>query len=233
MKKAGIIGGLSTVSTELFYREINLCAQKREPVEYPALLINSVSLEDFIPYLNDKKNLIKSINNEIGKIHEHVDVLAIICNTVHYVIDEIREFSNVPVLAIHEEVGKVLDESKVKKIGLLGTKTTIDQHLYQNELMKTEVQFEVLDIEEMEELDKLIFKEIIFGRGHEKMKPLAKKYIEFFENKGCDSILLACTELSLFFSQDDTRLRLFSTLKILAESVFEYVSQNNKNIRIA
>lgn len=136
MKRIGIIGGLGPQSTELFYRELIRLCQTRKEVEYPKILINSINLWEFVHLLNNKKSTLNLVKKEISQIQDHVDFVALVCNTIHFIIDEIRKFSKVPILAIHEEVVKEISESKIKKVGILGTKTTVYNNFYQNELKK-------------------------------------------------------------------------------------------------
>ncbi|MEM4330466.1 MAG: amino acid racemase [Candidatus Pacearchaeota archaeon] len=226
MKKIGIIGGLGPQSTELFYHEFIRLCQTRKKVEYPSILINSVNLWQFVRLLNDKKSLINFVKNEIAKIQDYVDFIAIPCNTIHFIIDEIREFSKVPVIAIHEEVVKEISKSKIKKVGILGTKTTVYNNFYQKELRKNNIDFEILSKDEEEKLNSLIFDKMLHGKDYEKMHKLLVKDIKILKNKGCEGIILACTELPLFIKQEEVDVKLFESTNILCKSVFEKVFNN-------
>ena len=221
MKKIGIIGGLGPQSTELFYHEFIRLCQTRKEVEYPNMLINSMDLWEFVHLLKDKKSTFNLVKNEISKIQDNVDFIASPCNTIHFIIDEIREFSKVSVLAIHEEVVKEISKSKIKKIGILGTKTTVYNNFYQNELEKNNIDFEILSEQEEEKLNSLIFDKMLHGKDYDEMHKLLVKDIQLLKNKGCDGIILACTELPLFIKQEDVDVKLFASTNILAKSVFE------------
>jgi aspartate racemase len=221
MKKIGIIGGLGPQSTELFYHEFIRLCQTRKEVEYPNMFINSMNLWEFVHLLNDKKLTFNLVKKEIAKIQDHVDFIASPCNTIHFIIDEIREFSKIPVLAIHEEVVKEVSKSKIKKVGILGTKTTVYNNYYQNELEKNNIDFEILSEQEEEKLNSLIFDKMLHGKDYNEMHKLLVKDIQLLKNKGCDGIILACTELPLFIKQKDVDVKLFASTNILAKSVFE------------
>ena len=222
MKKVGVIGGLSALSSEIFYSEFIRQAQQREPVEYPAIMINSVSVKAFLPHLQDSVQLLDLLTAEIAKIQDHVDVIAIPCNTVHYLIDQLRAFSKVPILAIQEETVEAIEKTPVKKVGILGTKTTIGKDIYQQELDKINVDYEVMELTAQETLNTLLFGKVIYGKGYQEMREFVDQSIRYFESKGCDSVLLACTELPLFAPYGKTDIPLFSTLKILVESSFQF-----------
>lgn len=222
MKKIGIIGGLGPQSTELFYNEwIRLC-QTRSYVEYPNLLINSLDMWKFLNVLKEKELAINIVKNEISKIQDHVDAIALVCNTIHFIIDEIREFSKIPVFAIHEEVVKEVLKTKIKKVGILGTKTTVQSNFYQKELEKNFINFEILDEDEEEKLDSLIFEKMLHGKDYADMKTILNSDIQIFKQRGCEGVILACTELPLFVEQKDSDIQIFSSTHILARSVFDF-----------
>ncbi len=221
MKRIGIIGGLGPQSTELFYHEFIKICQTREEIEYPNLLINSLNTMEFVRLLDDRKSLVTLVNREIGKIQDYVDFIASPCNTIHYLINEMRQFSKVPIVAIHEEVVKEISKSKIKKVGILGTKTTIYNNLYQDELKEKNIDFEILSEEEEERLNSLIFDKMLLGKGYGEMHEILLKNIQYFDEKGCEGVVLACTELPLFIKQKEVGIKLFSSTHILAKSVLE------------
>ena len=223
MKNIGIIGGLAPQSTTLFYAEIIRLCQLHEHVEYPNMLINSLKLMDVVSLLNDKASLLQLIKQEIGKIQEHVDFIAIPCNTIHFIIDEIREMASVPILAIHEEVCKNISLSHMTRVGILGTKTTVYNNFYQKELDTYGIAHEILDEENETELNAMIFNKMIHGKNYFEMQELIKKHIDILSQRGCDAIVLACTELPLFISQDAVPVKLFASTTILASSVVQMV----------
>lgn len=222
MKKIGVIGGLAPQSTELFYRELMGWCQQESRVEYPNLLINSLETKEFIKLLDNKEALINFVNNEISKIQDCVDFIVAPCNTLHFIIKEMRAFSKVHIIAIHEEVVKEIKNAKVKKVGLLGTEMTIVNEFYQKELARVGIPYEVLDAEMEGQLNWLIWNKMIDGKDYGKMAELLKKDLEFLKMKGCDSVALVCTELPLFINQKDTDVKLFSSTGILAKATFEY-----------
>ncbi len=163
------------------------------------------------------------IEEELLKIDDKVDFIASPCNTIHWITPEIRKMTSRPFIAIHEEVVKEIVSLNVKKVGILSTKTTVGAHFYQDELRKHHVGFETLCDADEEKLDSLIWSKMLHGKELESMRVLLKKYVAQFKRHGCDGVILACTELPLFISQEDVDVRLFSSTHILARSVVERV----------
>ena len=90
MKTAGILGGLGPQSTALFYQEIIRLSQSRRIVEYPRMIINSMSIWDFSNKMNDKDQLFELLSKEIERIQDQTDFLAMVCNTAHCIIDRLQ-----------------------------------------------------------------------------------------------------------------------------------------------
>jgi len=223
MKKLGIIGGLGPQSTELFYHELVRLCQTRGDVEYPNILLNSLELWRFFDISGDNPNLINNVREEISKIQDHVDFIVSPCNSIHLIINEMRDFSKVPILAIHEEVVKEVSKSSIKKVGILGTKITLEGKVYQKELEKNNISFELIRGESEEKMNTLIFNKMLQGKNYNEMHDLLLKHIESLKERGCDGVILACTELPLFINQDEVDIKLFPSTNILARSAFEKI----------
>ncbi len=221
IKTAGVIGGLGPQSTSLFYQTMTDYCLAQELPRFPRLLINSVNMWEVTEILKQKDldRLLSFLQKEIGLIQQQVDFLVMVCNSIHAVIEPIRESLDIPVLAIHEEVCKEVAKTDIKKIGILGTKTTVANRFYQEELSKYEIDVAILPQAQEAALDAVIFEEILYGRGEGKMKKLIIEAIDHLRQQACEGVILACTELPLFASQADTDMPLFSSTDILAKTV--------------
>ena len=220
-KTAGVLGGLAPQSTSLFYQTItNYCLENNVP-DFPRLLINSVNPWEVIEILKrkDLEALLSFLVREIRLIENQADFLVMVCNSIHAVIDPLRKAVDIPILAIYEEVCARIARTSIKKVGILGTKTTVDNCFYQKELTKYGISAAVLPQDQEEVFDKFIFEEMLKGRGKGTMKRLILEGIDQMERQGCEAVILACTELPLFVNQKDTDMPLFSSTEILATSV--------------
>ena len=128
-------------------------------------------------------------------------------------------------LAIYEEVCREIGAVRPEKVGILGTKATIDHCFYQNELLKYGISSAVLLPEKEAAFDHHIFEEMLRGRKLGTMKKMTLEAIDELKRDGCDAVILACTELPLFVSQEDSDIPLFSSTGILA-------LYGNDNLRI-
>lgn len=220
---AGIIGGLAPQSTSLFYDTITqLCLQQQRPA-MPRLLVNSVNTWAVTDLLaqKDMDGLFLFLRKEIGLIHKHIDFLVMACNSVHAVLEPLRAVFNFPILAIHEEVCREVALSGLQKVGVLGTKTTIDHGFYRTELAHYGIDCGIQTPDRLLELDRLIFDELIKGKGLGRVKQCLLNGVEDLREQGCKGVILACTELPLFLAQEDTDMPLFLSTQLLAKGVVE------------
>ncbi|MEL6675987.1 MAG: amino acid racemase [Bacteroidota bacterium] len=220
MKTAGILGGLGPQSTALFYEEIMRLAQQSDEANYPPMIINSMSVWEFSQRMYDLDKLFDLVSTEIARIQPQVDFLAMVCNTAHSIIGPLREFAQVPLLAIQEEVVKKVRQKGGKKIGILGTKVTTGCLMYQEELFRYGLQAAWLPYHELESFNKLIFEKMLKGQSYDLMHLHLKRYATMFKEMDCDGVILGCTEFPLFLTASDVDIPLYPSTQILAESVF-------------
>ncbi len=221
IKTAGIIGGLGPQSTSLFYQAYTQYCLDHHLPAYPRLLINSVDSWEVIEILQEKDmgKLFQFLRQEVELIQDQVDFIVMVCNSVHAVLDQLRAVSKVPILSIYEEVCKEIALSTNKKVGILGTKTTVDSCFYQRKLEYYHIDYEVLPDTQGKAIDQYIFEELLRGRDSGAMKQMLLKGIDQLKDMGCDAIILACTELPIFVTQADTDVPLFMSTQILAHKV--------------
>ena len=221
MKTAGILGGLGPQSTALFYEEIIRLSQSRDVVEYPRMIINSMSIWDFSNSMNDKVELFMLLSREMERIQGEVDFLAMVCNTAHSIIDHLRVHARVPLLAIQEEVVKKVRADGLKKVGIIGTTITSNSMVYTNELDKFGIASQTLPDHVLATFNQLIFDEMLRGESYDAMHTQMIQHSQSLIDQGCEGIILGCTELPLFISQEDVPVPVYASTQILAESVID------------
>ena len=223
IKTAGILGGLGPQSTSLFYDAYTqYCLELNLPA-YPRLLINSVNAWEVIEILKEKDltRLYYFLKKEIDLIGDRIDFLVMVCNSIHAVLTPLRESVAFPILSIYEEVCKEVSRSSMKKVGILGTKTTVDNCFYQEELARYGIDHVILPPAREAAFDAFIFDEMLYGRGEGTMKRLILDGIRYLEEQGCEGVIMACTELPLFVTQMDTDMPLFMSTQVLAQVVVD------------
>ncbi len=146
------------------------------------------------------------------------DFVIIPANTVHKVIDNIKKRATIPVLSILDMVAAECQRHNLKKVGILGTRWTMADHLYQNPLLLFDIEEIIPSEEDQDIVQKAIFKELI-PTGNVKSKTLAAllAVTERLKARGCDGVALACTELPLVLNKENCKILTLDTTAILAE----------------
>ena len=226
MKKIGLIGGTTPESTCYYYRNyIRLSREKFGPFTFPELIIYSINFEEFKNnprgWEGRKEILIKA-----AKALEKAgaEIIALTANTPHIVFPEVQKAVNVPMVSIIEALIEEMKKRDVKKVLLLGTKTTMTADFYKNALR--EAGFEVITPteEEIDEIDRIIFEELAFENL--KSKPYLVDLVErYAKEKGVEGVILGCTELPLAIKQGDVPVEVFDTAEIHMRKLIELAAE--------
>lgn len=151
------------------------------------------------------------------------DFVIIPANTVHKVIDNIKQRATVPVLSMLDMVAAECRRHNLKKVGILGTRWTMADHLYQNQLRLHNIEELIPSQEDQDIVQKAIFEQLI-PTGNVKSKTLDAllAVTERLKARGCDGIALACTELPLVLNSENCGILTLDTTAILAEGAVRH-----------
>jgi aspartate racemase len=230
MKRLGVIGGIGPLATVYFYNSLIELCKKRLNSNFPHIIINNVETWKFVSTIGNRQEMANFLIKEIKEIEEHCDIIVIVCNTAHSVIEEIKKEIKRPIIEIHKEVVKKIKQSKIKKVGVLGTALTLQSNLYFEEFEKNGIKYEVLSALYESGLDRFSKNGIAKRITPSKLKKIKEKflrYVDFFKQQGCKGVLLGCTDYSFFISKKDVKgIKLFSSTDILAEAVIDELKKD-------
>ena len=219
MKICGIVGGMGPEATALFYMKI--IKQFKNTSGYPPVLIYSVPepfqvANSFLQFNQDGYQLRELAIQGIEMVHNKVDFCVIPCNTAHIYINAIRERSRVPIFSIVEETCKHLINCNRKQVGILATTATIENQLYTRPFLESNI-VPIIPTEEQQAAVAEIIVRIVKGEINEADKAALLKVIENLKQMGAECVILACTDLPILVTQEDTNLPLVDTMDVLAE----------------
>ena len=143
------------------------------------------------------------------------------CNTVHCFIDDLKEFSDKPVLSIVDEVVKKLKKERAKNVGIIASESTLRNGFYSDQLKKQGISVILPEKEDFTKITGLIL-EIMSGKYEGSSKSKVIGTIQKFGKKNADAVLLGCTEIPLAINSSDVDNDLHDSLSILAESTLEF-----------
>lgn len=228
-KTIGIIGGMGPMATSyLFELIIKMTDAKKDQDNIDLIIMNRASIPDRTAFLKGEssESPLPHIINEIKKLEKcDVDAFAIACNTSHYFAKEIVKSTNLKFINMIEETVKKASSRKVKKIGLMVTTGTLQTKLYQNMLESYDIDYEVPSNEYQDIIMKIIYDDVKANKPVE--WDLFFEVEKMFINKGCDSFILGCTELSTLKQTGSLNdLMYIDSSEALAESIINYAKNN-------
>ena len=227
MKTIGLIGGMSWESSIEYYRIINETARDRLGGFHSARsIMYSVDFAE-IETLQQQGRWEEATELMITAARRvedgGADFVVICTNTMHKMADDVQRHINIPLLHIADATAERIKAQGMGRIGLLGTKFTMEEDFYRGRLVeKHGLDVFIPDEEGREIVHRVIYDELCLGE----IKPSSKaQYVSIMENlvgDGAEGIILGCTEISLLVGQEDSPVPLFDTTRIHAVAAVEF-----------
>lgn len=226
LKTIGLIGGMSWESTVTYYKIINeVIKEKLGGLHSAKCVLYSVDFQE-IEECQANGNWEKSgeILGEAANNLEKAgaDFIVICTNTMHKVVNQIKEKISIPILHIAEMTAEKILEKGLKNIALLGTKYTMEQDFYKSKLIEKGINVIIPDKNDIEIINKVIYDELCLGTINSNSKKKFLEIVDKLRNKGSEGIILGCTEIGLLIKNEDTDVPLFDTAIIHAEQAAIY-----------
>ena len=226
LKTIGLIGGMSWESTVTYYKIINETVKERLGGLHSAkCILYSVDFQE-IEECQANGNWEKSgeILGEAAYNLEKAgaDFIVICTNTMHKVVNQIKEKISIPILHIAEMTAEKILEKGLKNIALLGTKYTMEQDFYKSKLIEKGINVIIPDKNDIETINEVIYDELCLGTINFNSKKKFLEIVDKLRSKGAEGIILGCTEIGLLIKNEDTDVPLFDTAIIHAEQAAMY-----------
>ena len=226
LKTIGLIGGMSWESTVTYYKIINeTVKEKLGRLHSAKCILYSVDFQE-IEECQANGNWEKSgeILGEAAYNLEKAgaDFIVICTNTMHKVVNQIKEKISIPILHIAEMTAEKILEKGLKNIALLGTKYTMEQDFYKSKLIEKGINVIIPDKNDIETINEVIYDELCLGTINSDSKKKFLEIVDKLRSKGAEGIILGCTEIGLLIKNEDTDVPLFDTAIIHAEQAAMY-----------
>jgi len=227
MKTIGLIGGMSWESSLEYYRIVNQTTKaKLGGLHSAKCVLYSVDFAE-IEILQHQGRWQESAHVLIeaaGGLEKcGADFIVLCTNTMHKVADDIQAHINIPFLHIADATAKQINRSGINKVGLLGTRFTMEEDFYKNRLtQKYGLEVIIPNANAREIVHRVIFDELVVGEIRQDSR---KKYLDIIQHLidgGAEGIILGCTEIGLLVRDGDCREPLFDTTRIHAVAAVEY-----------
>ncbi len=227
MRKLGLIGGMSWVSTRGYYEDINRIVQKAKgPTASAPLLIESL---DFAPLYRlstrEEWDRAASILSDSAKRLEAAgaEALVIAANSMHSVYDRVAEAVSIPILHIADCVADAMIAEKANKAAILGTRGVMMDEFYRRRLIARDIELLPPEPEIVEAIDRIVYDEVMLGKAKRSSERELRTIITNLEKDGAEAIVLACTELNLIVHTEANVLPIFDGAEIHAEAAARWI----------
>jgi len=230
MKTLGLIGGLSWFSTTVYYRKINELVNERLGGAHSAkLLLYSVDFNEFkVLQERDDWDQVAAMLIDIARRLEAAgaDCIVMCTNTPHLVADQIRQEINIPLIHIAEETAKAISDQAMHRVGLIGTKFTMESSFFKGRLTAAGIETLVPDDEDRDFIHSNIFNELTRGIFADEARQRYLEIIDRLGTRGAEGVVFGCTEISLLVNKSDSSLPVFDTTEIHARAAVDFALFN-------
>ena len=226
MKTIGMIGGMSWESSIEYYRIVNeTVKEKLGGLHSAKCVMYSVDFAEIeaLQHAGRWKEATHAMIEAAYYVEASgADFLIICTNTMHKMADEVEAAIGIPLLHIADATAEAIKAGGLSKVGLLGTKFTMEEDFYRGRLVKKHgLDVLIPNAEDREIVHRIIYDELVLGKIKSKSREAYKDIIEKLIADGAQGIILGCTEIGLLVKDKDSRVPLFDTTIIHAVSAVE------------
>lgn len=218
-QRLGILGGMGPQATQDFYQRIldrtdAACDQEH----LPTLILSDTGMPDRTTAIlgGDAEGCYQRLLADARLLERSgCTVLAIPCNTSHFFADRLQKELEAPLIHMPRETVAVLAWSGKRKVGVLATDGTVQTGVYQKECAAQGI----LAVAPPPEVQKLVMG-IIYDEIKRGEKGSREKFAvidRWLRGAGCDSAILACTELSVYRTYHSLPDYYLDAMDVLAE----------------
>ena len=229
-KPLGILGGMSWVSTQLYYQLINEGIKKRRGKQHSAnLLIASVDFQSVIDaqVAGDWEGLGGFLGaRALGLGQAGVGAFLIASNTMHLVFDRVAALSGLPGLDIFDAIAVALHRDGRRRIGLLGTRYTMKDPFFLHAYARRGIEVIVPELADANKVNEIIFKELIHGKIKAESAAFYRDVVDRLTAKGADAVVLGCTEIGLLLDVNSSTTPLYDSTILHASMAVDWLMQS-------
>ena len=220
MKTAGVVGGIAPESTVEYYREMVAAYRERQSDgSYPQIIINSIDMQKMLGLIsaNELGAVTDYLTGEVEKVAKAgADCGLLASNTPHIVFDEIRRRSPIPLVSIVESACQAARSGGLKKLGLFGTRFTMQGRFYPDVFSKQGIELATPREDEQTYIHDKYMNELVRGVFLPETRAALLAIVDrMIERDAIQGVILGGTELPLIL-RDATHagIPLLNTTKI-------------------
>ncbi|TVR24729.1 MAG: aspartate/glutamate racemase family protein [Anaerolineaceae bacterium] len=227
MKTIGLIGGMSWESSAVYYALINRMVRERLGGYHSAACV-MVSVDFAAIQAHQARGEWTQAGEKLasaaGALHRAgADCVVLCTNTMHKVADAVQSAAPIPFIHIADATAQAIQHAGLSRVGLLGTRFTMDEDFYKGRLTATHGLTVLLpEADGREMVNRVIFDELVHGVIREGSRRDYLTQIDALAERGAEGVILGCTEIGLLVKAEHTALPLFDTTAIHAGAAVDF-----------
>jgi len=230
MKTIGMIGGMSWESSLEYYRIMNQAAKEKLGGFHSArCILYSVDFDDVekLQHQGDWESLTRLMIEAAQKVKKAgADFLVICTNTMHKMADEVQKATQIPLLHIADVTAEAVKANGQSRVGLLGTKFTMEQDFYKGRLKEIHgLDVLIPEDKERQAIHDILYNELCLGEIKELSREKFQSIIQNLVKRGAQGVILGCTEIPLIVRQEDYEIPLYDTTALHATAAVDFALQ--------
>ena len=226
MRTIGLIGGMSWESTALYYKLINERVRDRMGKLHSApLLMYSYDFQGIkeMQYAGRWAEAAASLADAARRLESAGARAIVLCtNTMHKLAPDIMSNLTVPFIHIGDATAQRIRARGYRRVGLLGTKFTMEENFYIDRLRAHDLDVLVPPTEARADVNRIIYDELCLGIVADPSRRRYQDVMAALVARGADCIILGCTEITMLVGPDDTSVETFDTTAIHAETAADF-----------
>ena len=230
MKTIGMIGGMSWESSLEYYRIMNQTVKEKLGGFHSAqCILYSVDFNDVekLQHQGDWESLTRLMIEAAQRVKKAGAGFLVICtNTMHKMADEVQGAIQIPLLHIADVAAGAVKANGQSRVGLLGTKFTMEQDFYKGRLKEIHgIDVLIPEDKERQVIHDILYNELCLGEIKELSREKFQSIIQNLVKRGAQGVILGCTEIPLIVRQEDYEIPLYDTTALHAKAAVDFALQ--------
>jgi aspartate racemase len=226
MKTIGLVGGTGWISSAEYYRIINEETNRRAGgLTFCRCILHSVNYGEIDAFnkQNNKEGVYKLILDATLKLTGAGAECIVLCaNTLHQFYERLEKETDVPFIHIADAVAGEIRRKEMSRVGLLGTKQTMEMDFYKSRLKERDIDVLIPEPSDRDFIQKTISDELLMGVFSDVSRHRFVGICKELHGRGAEGIVLGCTEIPLLLKQEDINIPVINTLTIHAIAAVDF-----------
>lgn len=226
MKTIGLVGGTGWISSAEYYRIINEETNRRSGgLTFSRCILYSVNYGEIDAFnrQNDREGVYNLILDAALKLAgSGADCIVLCANTLHQYFERLARETDIPFIHIADAVGAEIRRKEMSRVGLLGTKQTMEMDFYKSRLKIVDIDVVTPELSDRDFIQEVISDELLRGIFSDDSKYRFIRICRELYLRGAEGIVLGCTEIPLLLKQEDINIPIINSLTLHAMAAVDY-----------